>query len=119
MYIYPGKTSSPIATAFGEGQNGSSCSGWERDRDSFSKRVAEHYMRTVFGQSLNARSIHQASPVRWEVQFPNNIVVGVVFAKDFVAASRLYANPSGPVRHYNYSCTATGDLVLSERKLPS
>ena len=105
-------------TDLGEGPKGSACAGWERDRDSFSKRVAEHYMRTVFGQSLTARSIRQASPVRWEVQFPNNIVVGVVFAKDFVGASRLYANPSGPVRHYNYSCTAAGDLVLSERQLP-
>ena len=95
-------------TDLGEGQNGSACSGWERDRDSFSKRVAEHYIRTVFGQSLTARSIRQASPVRWEVQFSDN----------FVAASRLYANPTGPIRHYNYSCTTAGDLVLSERKLP-
>ena len=44
-------------TDLGEGPNGSACAGWERDRDSFSKRVAEHYMRTVFGQSLTARSI--------------------------------------------------------------
>jgi hypothetical protein len=102
----------------GEGQNASPCSGWERDRDSFSKRVAEYYLRTVFGQNLSARSIRQASTVRWEVQFSNNFVVGVVFAPGFVAASRLYATPSGPIRHYNYSCTASGDLVLSDRKLP-
>ena len=105
-------------TELGEGQNGSACSGWERDRDSFSKRVAEHYMRTVFGQSVTARSIRQASPVRWEVQFSDDFVVGVVFAPGFVAASRLYATPTGPVRHYNSSCTSGGDLVLSERKLP-
>jgi hypothetical protein len=105
-------------TDLSEGQNGSACSGWERDRDSFSKRVAEHYLRTVFGQSLSARTIKQASRVRWEVQFSNNMVVGVVFAPGFVAASRLYATPSGPVRHYNYSCTPSGDLVLSDRPLP-
>jgi hypothetical protein len=105
-------------TNLGENQNGSACAGWERDRDSFSKRVAEHYLRTVFGQSLSARSIRQASPVRWEVQFSDNMIVGVVFGSGFVAASRLYAQPPGPVRHYNYSCTAAGDLVLSDRKLP-
>jgi hypothetical protein len=105
-------------TDLGEGQNGSACSGWERDRDSFSKRVAEHYMRTVFGQSLSARSIQQASPVRWEVQFSNTIVVAVVFAQGFVAAARIYTDPMGPIRHYNYSCTQQGDLVLTERKLP-
>ena len=75
-------------------------------------------MRTVFGQSLTARSIRQASRARWEVQFSDNFVVGVVFAPGFVAAPRLYANPNGPIRHFNYSCTAAGDLVLSERKLP-
>jgi hypothetical protein len=105
-------------TDLGEGPNGSACAGWERDRDSFSKRVAEHYMRTVFGQSLTAKTIRQASPVRWEVQFSNNTVVAVVFATNFVAASRLFPTPNGPIRHYNYSCTAAGDLVLSERQLP-
>jgi hypothetical protein len=105
-------------TDLGEGQNGTGCSGWESDRESFSKRVAEHYMRTVFGQPLNARSIRQASSVRWEVRFSDSIVVGVVFAKGFVAAARIYTDPIGPVRHYNYSCTTQGDLVLTERKLP-
>jgi hypothetical protein len=105
-------------TDLGEGQSGSDCSGWERDRDSFSKRVAEHYMRTVFGQSLTAKTIRQASPVRWEVQFSNNTVVAVVFATNFVAASRLFPSPGGPIRHYNFSCTASGDLVLSDRPLP-
>jgi hypothetical protein len=105
-------------TDLGEGPNGSACAGWERDRDSFSKRVAEHYMRTVFGQSLTAKTIRQASPVRWEVQFSNNTVVAVVFATNFVAASRLFPTPNGPIRHYNYSCTPAGDLVLSERQLP-
>jgi hypothetical protein len=101
----------------GEPQGSGDCSGWERDRESFSKRVAEHYARTVLGQPLSARSIRQGSPVRWEVRMSDGIVIAVVFAKGFVAAARIH--PSwGPIRHYNYSCTEKGDLVLTERKLP-
>jgi hypothetical protein len=102
----------------GEPQSGGDCSGWERDRDSFSKRVAEHYARTVLGQPLSARSIRQGSAVRWEVRMSDDIVIAVVFAKDFVATARIHISPMGPIRHYNYSCTPQGDLVLTDRKLP-
>jgi hypothetical protein len=105
-----------MLTNLGEGQTAANCSGWERDKESFSKRVAEHYARTVLGQALNARSIRQGSPVRWEVRLSDTIVIAVVFGKSFVGAARMH--PWGPIRHYNYSCTASGDLVLTERKLP-
>jgi len=107
-----------MLTNLGEPQSNGDCSGWERDPQSFSKRVAEHYMRTLLKLPLSAKSIHRGSDVRWEVRFSDNIVVAVVFAKDFVAAARIYTSPMGPIRHYNYSCTPQGDLVLTERKLP-
>lgn len=102
-----------------EPQNAGDCSGWERDPQSFSKRVADHYLRTVLGLSLTARSIRPPQPgsVRWEVLYPNDIVIAVIFAKGFVATARIH--PSGPIRHYNYTCTPKGDLVLSNRPLPS
>jgi len=111
MYITPN---------LGEPQLRGDCSGWEKDPQSFSKRVAEHYARTVLGQSLGAKSIRppRENSIRWEVLFPDNIVVAVIFAKDFVAVGRIYTDPIGPIRHYNYSCTPSGDLVLKERKLP-
>jgi hypothetical protein len=102
----------------GEPQGSGDCSGWEKDRESFSKRVAEHYARTVLGQPLSASSIRQGSPVRWEVRMSDGIVIAVVFAKDFVATARLFPSPLGPIRHYNFSCTPQGDLVLTDRKLP-
>ncbi len=102
----------------GEGQNAVSCSGWESDKESFSKRVAERYMRAVFGHALSAKSIRQGSPVRWEVRFSDSIVVAVVFAKGFVAAARM-GSPLWPIRHYNYYCTTAGDLVLTDRSLPT
>lgn len=104
-------------TNLGQGQNSSACSGWERDRESFSKRVAEHYARTVLGQPLSAKNISQGSAVRWEVRMSDGIVIAVIFAKGFVAAARIH--PSwGPTRHYNYNCTPQGDLILTDRKLP-
>ena len=41
----------------GEPQSKEDCSGWERDPESFSKRVAEHYARTVLGKTLHAKRI--------------------------------------------------------------
>jgi hypothetical protein len=106
-----------MLASLGEPQSNGDCSGWESDKESFSKRVAEHYARTVLGQPLSAMSIHQGSPVRWEVRMSDGIVIAVVFAKGFVATARIH--PSwGPIRHYNYSCTQQGDLVFTERKLP-
>ena len=106
-------------TNLAEPQNTGDCSGWERDPQSFSKRVADHYLRTVLGLSLMARSIRPPQPgsVRWEVLYPNNIVIAVIFAKGYVATARIY--PWGPIRQYTYTCTSKGDLLLSDRPLPS
>lgn len=95
------------------------CSGWEKDPQSFAKRVGDHYLRTVLNLSLMARTIRppQAGSVRWEVVYPNDIVIAVIFANGFVAAARIY--PWGPIRHYDYSCTPQGDIVLTDRPLPS
>lgn len=109
-----------MLTNLAEPQDTKDCSGYESDPQSFGKRVAEHYMRTVLKQPLSAISIRppREGSVRWEVIFPNNIVVAVIFAKGWVATSRIYVDPMGPIRHYNYSCTDKGELVLTERKLP-
>ena len=108
-----------MLTNLGEGHTAADCSGWERDPQSFAIRVARHYVLTVLGQVLSAKTVRppQQGSVRWEVWFPNNIVVAVIFAKGFVAAAQIH--PWGPIRHYNYSCTASGDLVLTDRKLPN
>jgi hypothetical protein len=102
-----------------EGTAAGDCSGWERDPQSFAKRVADHYLRTVLNQSLMARTIRppQAGSVRWEVMYLNDIVIAVIFAKGFVAAARIH--PWGPIRHYDYSCTPQGDVVLVDRTPPA
>lgn len=114
-----------MSTTLGEPQAKASCSGWESDPESFSKRVAEHYVRTVLGQSLSAKRIVPYYPSGnkrfMEVQFSPGLAVGVSFVKipDYVIALRLRAQPPGPPRYYTYACTPKGDLVLSERRPPS
>jgi hypothetical protein len=112
-----------VLTGLGQAQDRGDCSGWEKDPQSFAKRVAEHYARTALGRTLHAQRIRRFGGdhrTLWEVWFPDNIVVGVSFSKlpEFVGASRIFTDPMGPIRHYDYSCTAKGDLVLTERKLP-
>lgn len=93
-----------------------SCSGWLSDKESFSKRVADRYRRDVLKQPPPlVKSIKQGSTVRWEVRYADDVLIYVVFAPGFVGARRA---PSGPIRHYNFQCTTSGDLVLAERPLP-
>lgn len=112
-------------TSLGLAPSSGSCSGWESDPESFSKRVAEHYVRTVLGQSLSARRIVPYYPSGnkkyMEVQFAPGLEVGVSFVKipDYVIALRLRAHPPGPPRYYIYSCTPDGNLVLKERPAPA
>ncbi|HJU04922.1 MAG TPA: hypothetical protein VJ692_07180 [Nitrospiraceae bacterium] len=112
-----------MLTNIGEPQSKGTCSGWESDPESFSKRVAEHYVRTVLGLPLSAKRIFPywpASKKGMEVAFSDNLAVGVSFVKvpDYVIALRLRAQPPGPARYYTYSCTPEGNLVLNERPKP-
>jgi hypothetical protein len=106
-----------------EPQSKGDCSGWERDVESFSKRVAEHYVRTVLGKTLSAKRIFPywpSSKKAMEVRFSDDLSVGVSFVKlpHYVIALRLRAQPPGPPRYYTYSCTPQGDLVLTQRAKP-
>jgi hypothetical protein len=113
-----------MLTTLGEPESKASCSGWESDPESFSKRVAEHYVRTVLGQSLSAKRIVPYWPKSkkgMEVIFSDDLAVGVSFVKipHYVIALRLRVQPPGPPRYYTYFCTPDGDLVLAERKKPT
>lgn len=115
MYVLANLGQAPIS---------GSCSGWESDPESFSKRVAEHYVRTVLGQSLSAKRIVPYWPKSkkgMEVIFSDDLAVGVSFVKipDYVIALRLRAQPPGPPRYYTYSCSPDGNLILTELKKPS
>ena len=44
-------------TGLEQGQTGGDCSGWEKDPESFSKRVADHYVRTVLKMGITVKRI--------------------------------------------------------------
>lgn len=101
------------------------CSGWEKDPESFSKRVAEHYVRTVLKLGLNAKRMFPYYPSGskdiMEVAFTDELSVAVSFRgiPNWVLALRLRHQPVGPPRWYRYSCTAQGDLELTEIPKPT
>lgn len=109
----------PMSTCLGQPQAHTDCSGWDSDPESFSKRVSEHYVHTVLGQSLRAWRIVSHWVIGKEamdVVFSDTLTVGVSFVKvpDYVSALRLGAQPVGPVRHYIYFCAPDRNLVLKE-----
>lgn len=110
-------------TGLGQPQVRGDCSGWEKDRESFSKRVAEHYVRTVLKLGLSAKRIfryYPASDEIMEVAFTDALSVAVSFrgVPSYVLALRLRHHPVGPPRWYSYACTAQGDLALTEIPKP-
>jgi hypothetical protein len=111
-------------TGFGQPRSGGDCSGWEKDPESFSKRVAEHYVRTVLGLPLKAKRIfpyYSTGKEVMEVEFSDTLGVAVSFKwiPSYVLALRLRHQPVGPPRWYTYACTPQGDLVLTRRPRPS
>ena len=110
-------------TGFGQPQTSGDCSGWEKDPESFSKRVAEHYVRTVLMLGLNAKRIFPYYPTGkeiMEVAFTDDLSVAVSFkgVPNYVLALRLRHQPVGPPRWYSYACTAQGNLELTEIPKP-
>ena len=109
-------------TGLGQGKNGTDCSGWEKDPESFSKVVAEHYIRTVLKLPLKAKRIVPYVASRrimevWFRWFPKDIIIGVSFVKlpYYVIAARIKNIPAGPARCYTYQCPR-GKLSIQECK---
>ena len=115
MYLHAGHNAAPAqVTRKGD------CSGWVSDPQSFSKAVADHYMRTEYPLlSLFSRAEKiWCSPdkKRCEVDYSNGISVIVSFAHlpDFVIARRI-PHPTGPRCEYDFECRPSGGLVLRKR----
>jgi len=84
-----------MPTSLGQAQSKVDCSKWETDLDSFSKVLAEHYVRTVPGvRSLlglpptvtRITAPFPMSPWLRVVTFSNGIVVYVSFEKGYYVA---------------------------------
>lgn len=92
------------------------CAGWESDPQSFSKVIAEHYVRTELGRDLrgNPTWCNPAGKL-CQVDFPGGITVMVSFVKvpDHVIARER--GKDKPRREYAYECLTNGRVVFRSR----
>jgi hypothetical protein len=94
------------------------CSGWMADIESFSKAIADHYVRTEY-PSLFGRANKiwcSADKKLCQVYYSTGIQVGVSFMDlpNFVIARR-FAHSTGPRCEYDFDCRPSGELVLRKR----
>ena len=116
MYIYPRAGLGQAAPE--QEQRKGNCSGWMSDTESFSKVVADHYLRTeypsLFGQ---AKKIWCSGDKKiCHVYYSTGVNVGVSFVSlpNYVIARR-WAHPTGPRCEYDFDCRPSGELVLRKR----
>lgn len=96
------------------------CSGWAKDPESFSKIIAEHYVRTELGVFIKGKSIWcRADGKLCEVAFPLpfniTVMVSLVHIPSHVIARQVYIKQGAPRREFNYSCTPEGNVIFSPR----
>jgi V8-like Glu-specific endopeptidase len=109
--------SSPITPQQSPGA--ANCAGWISDRDSFCKRVADHYLRSEYpGLKRGALKIwHSPNKILSVVDYPDGVAVGVSFFSmpNFVIVRRHF-HPTGPRCEYDFDCLPSGDIVFTKRK---
>jgi hypothetical protein len=92
------------------------CSGWERDPESFAKRVADHYIRTELGREPPLVKHITCGPADLCVVDyidGEGIWVWLDFIPDHVSAQG--SGQLEPRRDYDYDCTPSGELVFTKR----
>jgi hypothetical protein len=110
-------------TGLEQPQTTGACSGWEKDPESFAKRVADHYVRTVLNMGITVKRIYPYYPPGKDVMavdFTDELTVAVSFRgiPNWVMAMRLRHQPPGPPRWYRYACTAKGEPIFTEIPKP-
>ena len=110
-----------ISTSEGLGQTKrtGNCAGWEQDLQSFSKVVAEHYVRSELGLPLKGKRIWCSSNGKLcEVYFSRDITIAVSFVKvpHYVIARQVYKRGQVPRCEYSYSCSPRGKVIFSRCK---
>jgi hypothetical protein len=95
----------------------SDCSGWEADRESFTKLIAEHYVSDALGTSGRGLSVSCSGTPQlciWRVKTPNGVIsVGVSLANvpHHVIARQVFAS-GVPRCEYEYVCPPGGNPVF-------
>ena len=93
-----------------------SCAGWESDAESFTKVIADFYVRTELGGTPGMADIQcQGDRRMCFITYEGGTSVGVSLARvpDFVIARQRGGN--GPRREYVYDCDPSGRVNLRPR----
>jgi hypothetical protein len=112
-----------------EGESENKCAGWFSDRESTSKRAAEHYVRTELGGdrgSVERIECDLFDPstgaFACTVYFTDGTPIRVIVRKDAIIVGvhplqSMYPPPDRPLCWYDYNCSGPNrDLVLTKRK---
>jgi hypothetical protein len=93
------------------------CSGWENDPESFSKHVADHFVRTEINPLIppSAKSIECINPRNCEVTYSEELKIAVRWNSAYkrVAADWDHGKK---VCLYEYTCDDQGQLILKVRE---
>jgi hypothetical protein len=94
-----------------------SCAGWESDRESFTKRVAEQYVMDALGttgRGVSLSCFSNNTVCIWTIQTASgtvSVAVSLAQMPGRVIARQVYVT-GGTRCEYDYSCTKKGDLIL-------
>jgi Trypsin len=105
-----------------QSRGAANCAGWISDRDSFCKRVADHYLQSEY-PSLKRGALkvwHSSDKILSVVYYPNDIAIGVSFFSmpNFVIVRRHF-HPTGPRCEYDFDCLRSGEIVFTKRSCRS
>lgn len=118
-----------VQTGAGTKESEDECAGWFVDRESTSKRAAEHYVRTeLAGDRGTVEKIEcdlfnpETGAFACTVHFTDGTPIRVIVRRDAIIVGvyplqTMYPPPDRPLCWYDYKCPGPNrDLVLTKRK---
>jgi hypothetical protein len=93
------------------------CSGWENDPESFSKHVADHFVRTEINPLIppSAESIECINPRNCEVTYSEELKIAVRWNSAYKRVAADW-DQGKKVCLYEYTCDDQGQLILKVRE---
>ena len=93
------------------------CSKWENDPESFSKHVADHFVRTEINPLIppSAKSIECINPRNCEVTYSEELKIAVRWDSAYKRVAADWDNGK-QVCLYDYTCDDQGQLILKVRE---
>ncbi|MCB9314789.1 MAG: hypothetical protein H6569_01485 [Lewinellaceae bacterium] len=97
------------------------CGGWLQDKESLTKRAAEHYLANALGATGHATTLRTMNSGKWYIWTVDTttgtfeIGVSVVRLPDYLIV-REYPGVGSPRCEYEFVCTTGGDIRFITRQ---